>query len=280
LTSLSQLHSVTIIHTFNSSWIPNPSLLPVSCASDLPEFSRIPTSLPDFSLLASDLNSAKSESESYVTVDGESTSLSWNKAPIWGLWSDFYYRRTIAGLLMWGVLFDERTGLSFTAAAGPRQRINFGSEFRWTRDHILLPLIRDFLFVASYDSQGYGGGIRPRLHTGMNLNSAEPSVRYYLRWSDGLEDTFSKGSVFYFSGNSLPIYRSSGERVYNCHPDNDAFPAPCLSRCLATDASFVLFWLCIPGFQAARHGIVNYSSKFRRRNIFRSCCGSLGFDTM
>jgi hypothetical protein len=22
------------------------------------------------------------------------------------------------------------------------------------------------LFVASYDSQGYGGGIRPRLHTG------------------------------------------------------------------------------------------------------------------
>jgi hypothetical protein len=24
------------------------------------------------------------------------------------------------------------------------------------------------LFVASYDSQGYGGGIRPRLHTGVN----------------------------------------------------------------------------------------------------------------
>jgi hypothetical protein len=23
------------------------------------------------------------------------------------------------------------------------------------------------LFVASYDSQGYGGGIRPRLHTGL-----------------------------------------------------------------------------------------------------------------
>jgi hypothetical protein len=23
------------------------------------------------------------------------------------------------------------------------------------------------LFVASYDSQGHGGGIRPRLHTGM-----------------------------------------------------------------------------------------------------------------
>jgi hypothetical protein len=65
------------------------------------------------------------------------------------------------------------------------------SEFRWTHDHILLSQIRDSLnlkdqvpvftssrnsdiqlypqalsslFVASYDSQGYGGVIRPRLH--------------------------------------------------------------------------------------------------------------------
>jgi hypothetical protein len=67
------------------------------------------------------------------------------------------------------------------------------SESRGTHDHILLPQIRDFcnlegqvlvfisprnrvvqlypqalgsLFVASYDSQGYGGGIRPRLRKG------------------------------------------------------------------------------------------------------------------
>jgi hypothetical protein len=33
-----------------------------------------------------------------------------------------------------------------------------GSESRWTRE--------SSLFVASYDSQGYGGGIRSRLHTG------------------------------------------------------------------------------------------------------------------
>jgi hypothetical protein len=26
------------------------------------------------------------------------------------------------------------------------------------------------LFIASYDSQGYGGGIRPRLHTGLRIN--------------------------------------------------------------------------------------------------------------
>jgi hypothetical protein len=40
----------------------------------------------------------------------------------------------------------------------------FGSESRRTGGHILLSQIRDFLFVASYDSQGHG--IRPRLHTG------------------------------------------------------------------------------------------------------------------
>jgi hypothetical protein len=69
------------------------------------------------------------------------------------------------------------------------------SDSRGTRDHILLSQIRDspnlegqvpvftsprnrvaqlfsqilgFLFIASYDSQGYGGGIRPLLHTGLN----------------------------------------------------------------------------------------------------------------
>jgi hypothetical protein len=60
--------------------------------------------------------------ETYVTSDGRSASLSWNKAPIWGLWTDFYYCQTIAGLLMWGSLSDERTDLSFTIPAGPCQR--------------------------------------------------------------------------------------------------------------------------------------------------------------
>jgi hypothetical protein len=60
--------------------------------------------------------------ESYVTTDGQSPSLSWNKAPIWGLRPDFYYCQKFAGLLMWGAVSDERTGLSFTIATGPRQR--------------------------------------------------------------------------------------------------------------------------------------------------------------
>jgi hypothetical protein len=49
----------------------------------------------------------ESESQSYITTYGQSASLSWNKAPIWGLRTDFYYCQTFAGLLMWGTLSDE-----------------------------------------------------------------------------------------------------------------------------------------------------------------------------
>jgi hypothetical protein len=39
------------------------------------------------------------------------------------------------------------------------------SESRGICDYILLSQIQDSLFVVSYDSQDYDGGIRPRLHT-------------------------------------------------------------------------------------------------------------------
>jgi hypothetical protein len=38
--------------------------------------------------------------QSYVTTDGQPASLSWNKAPIWGLRSDLDYCLTVAGLSM------------------------------------------------------------------------------------------------------------------------------------------------------------------------------------
>jgi hypothetical protein len=72
--------------------------------------------------------SLESESESYVTTDGQSASLSWFKAPIRGLRPDFYCRTeygirlTVTLLIPWGALSDERTGLSFVCAAGPCQR--------------------------------------------------------------------------------------------------------------------------------------------------------------
>jgi hypothetical protein len=49
----------------------------------------------------------RSQSQSYVTTDGQSASLSWNIAPIWGLRPDFYYCQTVAGFLLWGALWRE-----------------------------------------------------------------------------------------------------------------------------------------------------------------------------
>jgi hypothetical protein len=57
---------------------------------------------------------ANRQSQSHVTTDGQSASLSWNKAPIWGLRPDFQYCQMIAGLLIWDTLSDKRTGLFFT----------------------------------------------------------------------------------------------------------------------------------------------------------------------
>jgi hypothetical protein len=61
------------------------------------------------------------EFESYVTTDGQSASLSWNKAPIWDLRPDLHYCQSRV-FLMWGCLSDESLCLSFTIAADPRQR--------------------------------------------------------------------------------------------------------------------------------------------------------------
>jgi hypothetical protein len=54
-----------------------------------------------------------------------------------------------------------------------------GSESRGTHDHILLSLIGDSPSVASYDSQGYGGRIRPRPPSFLLINSRHGPRRKY-----------------------------------------------------------------------------------------------------
>jgi hypothetical protein len=51
--------------------------------------------------------STESESESCVTTDGQPASLSWNKAPVWGLRPDIYYSLTITVLFLWGTVSDK-----------------------------------------------------------------------------------------------------------------------------------------------------------------------------
>jgi hypothetical protein len=79
-------------------------------------------------------------------TDGQSASLPWNKAPIWGLCEDFYYCQTLAGLLMWDFLSDERRVCRLQLLLAFTRAVILGSESRGTRDPILLGHIRDFHF--------------------------------------------------------------------------------------------------------------------------------------
>jgi hypothetical protein len=96
-----------------------------------------------------------------------------------------FIAQTFAGLLMWGALSDGRTSLLFRSIAVLGRAVILGSESRGTHGRILLSQIRDYpnlegqfpvfvplgtsaplvlvsLFGASYESHGYGGGIRTR----------------------------------------------------------------------------------------------------------------------
>jgi hypothetical protein len=87
--------------------------------------------------------------------------MSWNKAPICGLRADCYYFQTVAGLLMWNTFSGERTGLSFTIVADPRQRSHFrvrGPRDSWpyfivsdSRLHFLSPPMTHRATVELFD---------------------------------------------------------------------------------------------------------------------------------
>jgi hypothetical protein len=62
------------------------------------------------------LQRTKSESESHVTTDGRSASLSWNKAPIWGLRPELHYCQDSCGFVDLG--YRKRRLQQFFFAAG------------------------------------------------------------------------------------------------------------------------------------------------------------------
>jgi hypothetical protein len=107
-----------------------------------------------------------SQSQSHIATDGQSISKSWFRDPcgvdgqifiaLWQLRSWFYG----ASSLTRGRVCLLHMLLALASV------VFLGSDSVGTRDRILLSQISDFLFVVSYDSQGHGGGILSRLHTG------------------------------------------------------------------------------------------------------------------
>jgi hypothetical protein len=122
------------------------------------------------------------ESESHVTTDGQSASLSWNKAPIWCLRPDLYYCLTIAGLLIWGALSDESGSVVCNCYwPSPAQSFSGPSPVGLLALFYYLRF-ETSLFVASYDSQGHGGCSQPRLHTGSSQQQSDTLQLFnYLR---------------------------------------------------------------------------------------------------
>jgi hypothetical protein len=115
-----------------------------------------------------------------------------------------------------------------------------GSGSLGTRDHILLSQIWDFPFHRLLDSQGHGGGIRPRLHTGNCLNKncqsqshiATDSQSVSKSWCrspsrahDQIFITLLTATVLFFVGR--PLWRQVGV---------------CLLYMLLTLASAVFLW--------------------------------------
>jgi hypothetical protein len=117
-----------------------------------------------------------SQSQSHIATDDQSINKSWCRAPsgdhdqifitLWQLRSCFY---GAPSLTRWRVSL---LYMLLTLASV----LFLGSESPMTRNHILLFQILDFLFVASYGSQGHRGVIRPRLHTSSDCRSLSLSL--------------------------------------------------------------------------------------------------------
>jgi hypothetical protein len=91
---------------------------------------------------------------------------------------------------MGGALSDERTSLSFIVAPGPRTTQSVSGPTSVELVTIFYYLrFQTSLFFASYDSQGYGGGIRTRLHMGFLTSSSSLANWYpYITSREPLKD--------------------------------------------------------------------------------------------
>jgi hypothetical protein len=149
-----------------------------------------------FSTVCFQTLSLLTSTEIEVMTDGHSASLSWYRAPTWASWPDFICCRLFA------VLPSGKRPLWGEGGSGPWQRCLWFKS-RSARDHILLSHLRlihagpliyilqeqsgpvtppalGSLYIGSYNTQGYGGGILTRLHTGhyeVNLRWYEVKLR-------------------------------------------------------------------------------------------------------
>jgi hypothetical protein len=138
-----------------------------------------------------------SSSSAYIATDSQLANYSWCRAPIWGPWPEFYYCRTFV-VLRCGAPFLTRGRVcnlltQFTISLVSKSRrthltLVWDSPslegqvpvFVSPRNRVtqLYPWALGSLFVTSYDSQGYSGGIPTHLHTGIQKVIKPNVVKY------------------------------------------------------------------------------------------------------
>jgi hypothetical protein len=85
-------------------------------------------------------------------------------SPIWGSWPDFFTPWQLRSWFSAAPSLTRGRACLFYMLLDLASVVVLGSESFETHDHILLSDLR-LPFSSTSDSQGHGGGIRPRLHT-------------------------------------------------------------------------------------------------------------------
>jgi hypothetical protein len=133
--------------------------------------------------------------------------------------------------------------LSFTIAAGPRRRSHSRVRVPWdSQPYFTASDSR--LFVASFDSQGYGGGIRSLLIKVKIKVMLRPTVSRPICLDLGLTTRFlllSDCCVFVDVGRS--VWRENGSPVYNC-----CWSSPAQSFLGLSPAGLMTIFYCL-GFE-------------------------------
>jgi hypothetical protein len=173
----------------------------------------------------------ESESESYVTTDGQPASLSWNKAPIWGLRPDLCYCLKVAVCWFGAPSLTRGRVCRLQLLLALASAVIFGSESRRTHGHILLSQIWEFPFRRLLRLAGslWRYSIRPP--HGEGSNRVELSwVECYVT-TDGQPASLSwykapiwglRPDLYYLYDNyglilvGRPLWREDGSDFYIC----------------------------------------------------------------
>jgi hypothetical protein len=161
-----------------------------------------------------------------------SQSVSLGAEPHLGIMTNIYYSLAVTVLFFWGALSDERTGLSFVYAAGARPR-----SVSWVR----VPWISRPYFIVSVLRLPFSSPPTTRRVTVEVFDPASTRVNCFYLCLHLLKRVFRQPSREHLvegfglsvvtkttsplCRKRLSMYALSRERVYNCHPDNDAYSA-------------------------------------------------------